>query len=584
MTARREPSTPPTLPGYDPVRLLGMGGFADVFLYDQRMPRRSVAVKVLLAGHLGDDVRERFRAEADTMARLSHHPSIVTIHHADVAADGRPYLVMEYCSRPGLGQRYRSERIGVAEVLRIGVRLASAVETAHRAGVLHRDIKPANVLITDFGWPALTDFGIAATTSWAAGAAVGMSIPWSPPEMLVEHPSGDARADVYSLAATVYSLLARRSPFEVPGAPNGAADLIPRIERGALVATGRGDVPETLEGVLRRAMDRDPRGRYHSAFAFARALQQVEAELMLPLTPLDLPEDLGEPVEDPPAEGEAPQGEAAQATRLRPVPSIDPDLAAPGWGTSAPVTPDAVEAPTQQPSHDDGAGRAAGRSGPGQPSDSQAGPAHVPAQPAAAQPAAAQPAASQAGAAGAPVGPPEDSGEVLAQWRAAAASSAPAEDAPDAGRTGSGRRRVLAGALAGVVVVAAVAVGAVQAFGPADDDAPAAGAEPTGGTPAVPVLRAVPAPTELTGTPAADGAVVFTWTNPEPQDGDRYVWGLVVPGEDATLEVVEEPTVTVPTDAAGAGSTCVEVAIVRQDGRSSTRPAVACAGGAGGGA
>ncbi|EYR61892.1 serine/threonine protein kinase, partial [Actinotalea ferrariae CF5-4] len=322
MTARREPSTPPTLPGHDPVRLLGMGGFADVFLYEQRMPRRSVAVKVLLAGHLGDDVRERFRAEADTMARLSHHPSIVTIHHADVAPDGRPYLVMEYCSRPGLGQRYRSERMGVAEVLRIGVRLASAVETAHRAGVLHRDIKPANVLITDFGWPALTDFGIAATTSWAAGSAVGMSIPWSPPEMLAEQPTGDVRADVYSLAATVYSLLARRSPFEVPGAPNGAADLIPRIERGALVATGRGDVPETLEAVLRRAMDPDPRRRHHSAFAFARALQQVEAELLLPLTPLDLPEELDDPVEDGGAAGPAAEGEAGQATRLRPVPSI----------------------------------------------------------------------------------------------------------------------------------------------------------------------------------------------------------------------------------------------------------------------
>ena len=98
------------------------------------------------------------------MAQLSHHPSIVTIYHAAIAADGRPFLVMEYCSRPGLAERYRQERISVAEALRIGIRLASAVETAHRAGILHRDIKPANVLTTDFGWPALTDFGIAATT------------------------------------------------------------------------------------------------------------------------------------------------------------------------------------------------------------------------------------------------------------------------------------------------------------------------------------------------------------------------------------------------------------------------------------
>jgi eukaryotic-like serine/threonine-protein kinase len=523
MTARREPSTPPTLPGHDPVRLLGMGGFADVFLYEQHMPRRSVAVKVLLAGHLGDDVRERFRAEADTMARLSHHPSIVTIHHADVAADGRPYLVMEYCSRPGLGQRYRSERMGVAEVLRIGIRLASAVETAHRAGVLHRDIKPANVLITDFGWPALTDFGIAATTSWAAGSAVGMSIPWSPPELLAERPRGDARADVYSLAATVYSLLARRSPFEVPGAPNGAADLIPRIERGALVATGRGDVPRTLEGVLQRAMDLDPRRRHHSAFAFARALQQVEAELLLPLTPLDLPEDLGDP-----AGGESDasaEGEAGQVTRLRPVPSIAPE-AAPGPSAAGARSATATALP-------------AGQQGPTD-------------------------------------GPREDSGDVLAHWEAAAAASGYADAPPTAGaQPGRGRRRVLAGALAGTAVVAVLAVAAVQAFAPVED--PAVSGPAPQGTPAVPVIRAVPAPADLVGVPTGDGAVVFTWTNPEPEEGDRYVWGLVVPGQEATLAPVDQPTVTVPVGPGGPQSTCVEVALVRQDGRSSSRPAVACA-------
>ena len=291
MSARREASSPPVLPGYEYVRLLGMGGFADVFLYRQLMPRRPVAVKVLLAASLDDVARSRFRAEADIMASLSHHPSIVTVYQADVAADGRPYLIMEYCSRPGLAQRYRAERMGVAEVLRIAIRLASAVETAHRAGILHRDIKPANVLVTDFGWPALTDFGIAATAGLASGAMVGMSIPWSPPEMLTDEPGGDVRSDVYSLAATVYSLLARRSPFEVLDAPNGAADLIARIERSPVAPTGRGDVPDSLQSVLERAMSKDPDRRYHSALALARALQQVEAELMLPLTPLDLPED-----------------------------------------------------------------------------------------------------------------------------------------------------------------------------------------------------------------------------------------------------------------------------------------------------
>ena len=134
MSARREPSEPPVIPGFRPGRLLGMGGFADVFLYAQEMPRRQVAVKVLLASSLSDQVRERFRAEADLMATLSHHPSIVTVFQADVARDGRPYLVMEYCSRPGLGRRYRSERMSVPEVLRI--------RTAPRARARRRRAPP----------------------------------------------------------------------------------------------------------------------------------------------------------------------------------------------------------------------------------------------------------------------------------------------------------------------------------------------------------------------------------------------------------------------------------------------------------
>src|SRR5690606_30252419 len=180
MRARREASTPPTIPGFEYVRLLGLGGFADVFEYRQDLPQRSVAVKVLLASSIDEATRERFFVEANLMAQLSHHPSIVTIHHADISADGRPYLVMEYCSRPGIGARYRTERITVQETLRTGIRLASAVESAHRLGILHRDIKPANILTTDFGYPALTDFGIAAATGGAGAAGTGMSIPWSP--------------------------------------------------------------------------------------------------------------------------------------------------------------------------------------------------------------------------------------------------------------------------------------------------------------------------------------------------------------------------------------------------------------------
>ena len=96
MTARAT-SQPPALAGHTPIELVGTGGYADVFLYEQHMPNRKVAVKVLISDVLsGETQRRQFTAEANTMAKVSTHPYIVSIFHADVAADGRPYIVMEY--------------------------------------------------------------------------------------------------------------------------------------------------------------------------------------------------------------------------------------------------------------------------------------------------------------------------------------------------------------------------------------------------------------------------------------------------------------------------------------------------------
>lgn len=292
MTSAREPMRPPELPGYSFDRLLGSGGYSDVFLYSQVMPKRQVAVKVLLSESIGDAGRRQFDDEANTMAALSAHPYIVTIFHAAVAPGGNPYLVMEYYPRPNYSVRARTEQLSIADVLRTGVQVSSAIETAHRAGILHRDIKPANILTSEYGRPGLTDFGIAATTAEGESTeAAGMSIPWSPPEVVAGSGRSDERADVYSLAATVYTLLAGRSPFEVPGGSNRSLDLVSRIERGDLSPTGRGDVPASLERVLRRAMSKDPSARPASAAAFARSLQEVEIEQQLAMTMLDLRDD-----------------------------------------------------------------------------------------------------------------------------------------------------------------------------------------------------------------------------------------------------------------------------------------------------
>jgi serine/threonine protein kinase len=273
------------------MHILGSGGFADVFLYEQNMPRRQVAVKVMLSEVVNDQVRQMFQAEANLMAQLSAHPSILTVYQAGVSSDGRPYLVMELCSA-ALTERYRREPLPVPEVLRIAVRIGSAIETAHRAGVLHRDIKPSNILTTAYGHPVLSDFGIAATLSEAKQEeSVGLSIPWSAPEVLMDDTAGTISSEVWSLAATVYSLLAGRSPFEIPDGKNSSADLMSRINRAKPQPIGRTDVPASLERVLTVAMSKKPEQRPGSVLELVRELQAIETELGVPQTPVEVAMD-----------------------------------------------------------------------------------------------------------------------------------------------------------------------------------------------------------------------------------------------------------------------------------------------------
>jgi len=305
-----------------------------VFLYQQDMPRRQVAVKVLPADERDPDLLRMFNAEADVLAHLSAHPAIVTVYQAGISADGRPYIVMEYC--PGsLAQRYRIERMPVDEVMAIAVRLAGALESAHRAGLIHRDIKPSNILVTTFGSAVLADFGISSTLVRSEGAEVlAMSIPWSAPEVVAEQTGGTVASEVWSLGATVYSLLAGHSPFERRERGQNTRDLMRRrIARATFVPIARDDVPDALQQVLATAMAREPERRYRTAEEFGEAVREVQRAEQLAPTPLEVPAtewmpaaasvDFADTTARGPVrsrvahEGRRRTGEPADATRLR---------------------------------------------------------------------------------------------------------------------------------------------------------------------------------------------------------------------------------------------------------------------------
>ena len=306
--SRPVPASPPRISGLSYVRPLGSGGFAQVFLYEQDMPRRLVAVKVLDLGSPahGDhaDPREAFESEADVMARLSSHPSIVSIYQASISLDGRPYLAMEYCPE-SMGARTKGHPAPLRDVLDAGVRIAGALETAHRAGVLHRDVKPSNVLLTTLGRPVLADFGIALARHGGDGdGPLAMSIPWSAPEVVQQRSSGSVATEVWSLGATLYSFAAGRSPFELPDrSQNSRSRLTERIAKAAYHpvpgARGYGPFDEAIARALRRA----PGERYGSIAEFGSALQALQRHYGYDVTALEVVQESWLPRPEPVAVG-----------------------------------------------------------------------------------------------------------------------------------------------------------------------------------------------------------------------------------------------------------------------------------------
>ena len=279
---------PPEIEGLTWVRALGSGGFADVHLYRQSLPARDVAVKVVRDPTESGSVDEMHR-EADATAAVAGHPAVIELHGAGTTADGRPYLIMEYCPVADIGEQARARPMAVDRTLDLIIRVCGGVEALHRAGLVHRDIKPSNIMLDAYGRPVLADFGVAAPIGeLEPGRLDGFSVLWAPPEQQDARTHAHPTQDVWALAATTWTLLTGRSPFEDPLGDNGALAVAHRVRSGRLRGLGRPDAPAQLEGVLRAAMALDPLERTGSAPRLGEDLQGIQRIMGRPVTAMSI--------------------------------------------------------------------------------------------------------------------------------------------------------------------------------------------------------------------------------------------------------------------------------------------------------
>ena len=252
---------------------LGSGGMGVVYRARDERLERDVALKVLPAETLADEVaRKRFRKEALALSKLNH-PNIATIYDFDTQ-DGVDFLVMEYVEGMTLSEKLSNGSLPEEEVTKLGRQVADALEEAHEHGVIHRDLKPGNVMVTSKGQAKVLDFGLAklvrpvtdtaTTESSSAMPAAAGTLPYMAPEQL-QGRQVDARTDICALGAVLYQMATGRRPF--PEAEAQAPQLIAAImnESPQLPSELNSQVSAGLESIILKALEKDPEQRYASS-------------------------------------------------------------------------------------------------------------------------------------------------------------------------------------------------------------------------------------------------------------------------------------------------------------------------------
>lgn len=233
-------------------------------VYVARHPQipRPLALKRLLVGLAEPKERARFLREAELLARV-RHPNVVTVHDLATAPNGDPYLVTDLVEGEPLDERLKRGPLEPGEAARIVKALAGGVEAVHAQGVLHRDLKPANVIVTPAGDPILLDFGLARELHGDRLTQTG-EVMGTPAFMAPEQAEGDPslidrRCDVYGLGAVLYAALTAAHPFS-----GTLIQILPKVldQDPPWPRALRPEVPESLDAIVRLAMQKVPGGRY----------------------------------------------------------------------------------------------------------------------------------------------------------------------------------------------------------------------------------------------------------------------------------------------------------------------------------
>jgi serine/threonine-protein kinase len=248
-----------------------------VFKARHKTLKRLVALKMILAGaHATPAEAERFRTEAEAVARLQH-PNIVQIYEIGFADDGCPFLALEYLEGGSLEERLAGGPLPPRQAAELVRTLAAAIHCAHQHNIVHRDLKPANILLTADGTPKIADFGLAKRLDQTLGQTRTGSVLGTPSYMAPEQAEGrldriGPATDVYALGAILYQLLTGRPPFAAPTLLETLEKV--RTEEPAAPRQGHPNVPPELDVICMKCLQKEPAERFASARELADDLQR----------------------------------------------------------------------------------------------------------------------------------------------------------------------------------------------------------------------------------------------------------------------------------------------------------------------